>query len=49
MVSRPDYLQASEHREAGLEQTVLMTTSQAGGNTLAGVREQVTMAHHRPR
>ena len=24
MVSRPDYLQASEHREAGLEQTVLM-------------------------
>ena len=49
MVSRPDYLQASEHREAGLEQTVLMTTPQAGGNALAGVREQVTMAHHRPR
>ena len=29
MVSRPDYLQASEHREAGLEQTVLMATTQA--------------------
>ena len=30
MVSRPDYLQAAEHREAGLEQTVLMATTQAG-------------------
>ena len=29
MVSRPDYLEASEHREAGLEQTVLMATTQA--------------------
>ena len=29
MVSRPDYLRASEHREAGLEQTVLMATTQA--------------------
>ncbi len=30
MVSRPDYVQAAEHREAGLEQTVLMATTQAG-------------------
>ena len=29
MVSRPDYVQAAEHREAGLEQTVLMATTQA--------------------
>ncbi|MCH8066639.1 MAG: DUF1330 domain-containing protein [Chloroflexi bacterium] len=29
MVSRPDYLQAAEHREAGLEQTVLMATTPA--------------------
>ena len=29
MASRPDYLEASEHREAGLEQTVLMATTQA--------------------
>jgi uncharacterized protein (DUF1330 family) len=29
MVSRPDYVQAAEHREAGLEQTVLMATTPA--------------------
>ena len=29
MVSRSDYVQAAEHREAGLEQTVLMATTPA--------------------
>ena len=29
MVSRPDYVEAAEHREAGLEQTVLMATTPA--------------------
>lgn len=35
MVSRPDYLQAAEHREAGLERTVLMATTQAGPRSQA--------------
>jgi hypothetical protein len=36
MISQPDYKKAHEHREAGLERTVLIATTPAAIPTAAG-------------